>query len=160
MFPRYNLKYKRCFPFGKVTHKMDNLRKKIFSFQIFKNSLNIYIVFSFHTVHETVCDYYLVTYSPKCPFAWHRGAGGLLCWRCCTRQPTHLHILGTHLKKFWGKLNLIWMQWNKVPLSGNNTMLFNKGGEGLNRKKKLEAMHFICNFYSTIILQLYSKDSS
>ena len=31
---------------------MDNLRKKIFSFQIFKNSLNIYIVFSFHTVHE------------------------------------------------------------------------------------------------------------
>lgn len=135
MFPRYNLKCKRCFPFGKVTYKIDNLRKKIFSFQTFKNSVNIHIVFSFHTGHETVCNHYLVTYSPKCPFAWQRGAGGLLCWRCCTRQPTHLHILGTHLKKFWGKLNLIWMQWNKVPLLGNNIMLFNKGGEGLNRKK-------------------------
>lgn len=94
--------------------------------------------------------YYLVTYSPKCPFPWHRGTGGFLSWRCCARQPTHLHILGTHLKNFRRKLNLYAVK--QSDLLENNIMLFNKGGEGLNRKKKLEAMHFICNFYSTIIL--------
>lgn len=90
-------------------------------------------MFSFPQHYMKSFSYYLVTYSPKCPFPWHRGAGRFLSWRCCTWQPTHLHILGTHLKSF--EENSICMQWNKVVFWGNNVILFNKEGEGLNREK-------------------------
>lgn len=102
-----------------------------------------------------VFNYYLVTYSPKSPFPWHRGTGGFLSWRCGTRQPTHLHILRTHLKNFWGKLNLYAVK--QSGLLGNNILLFNKGGEGLNRKNKIRGhafhMQFLLYYYSTVVLK-------
>lgn len=51
------------------------------------------------------------------------------------------------------------MQQNEVPLWGNNIMLFNKEGEGLN-KKKIRGHAFHMQYLLYIILQLYSKDSS
>lgn len=82
------------------------------------------------------------------------GLGASVLEVLCDAHPSSYS--GYSPKKFWGKLNLIWMQWNKVPLSGNNIMLFNKGGEGLNRKKiRGHAFHmqFLLYYHSTVVLK-------